>query len=338
MSVDEGMRMVVDTCMKIQPDEKVVIVTDDNSIYLGKTIRKAVLEKTKQVRFFNLDIYGERPLRSLPKPILDEARNATATFFVASSIKGELDPIRLPLIRAGVLAGRHAHMVGLTEEIVEKAINVDYNRVAEFTNKIYQMAKKTKKIRVEGENGTQFTATVGRYRWVSSTGICSKDIKAAGEWLNLPDGEVYTTPAELEGAAVIDGTMGDYFSEIFDLRSIKNSPLKLEIEQRDRPTIVSVESKNKKLEEEFKKYVSRHTCSRWIGVIGLGTNIFIEEEIGKILMDRKSANAHLTAGNPIPELTYADWTCPESADLVIPRCDVWFDDKKIMERGRYIIS
>lgn len=338
MSLDDAVDRVIDTCMKIQRGEKVVIVTDNQSMKIAKKIREALLYATRQVRFFNLDIYGKRPLDSLPKRIEEEAKKATATFFIASSIKGEVDTIRIPIINAGVHNGRHAHMVGLTEEIMNKAVDVDYKRVDEFTKKIYGMAKRTDKIRVEADNGTDFTARVGRYKWVSSTGICSKYIKRAGEWLNLPDGEIYTTPAELEGTAVIDGTMGDYFSEMFELDDIQESPLRLKIEQREKPTIVSVDSENKKLESEFKEYISRHECSSWIGVIGLGTNIFIKEYVGKIVMDRKAPNAHLTAGNPIGELTYANWVCPESADLVIPECDIWFDDEKIMENGRYLID
>ncbi|MFO7791566.1 MAG: hypothetical protein R6W73_01105 [Candidatus Saliniplasma sp.] len=336
--MDEGIRTVVETCMKIQRGEKVVIVTDNEGMSIGKKIRETVLEKTTHVRFFNLDIYGERPLKSLPERIQKNAEEATATFFTARTVKGELDPIRFPLIKAGATAGRHAHMIGLTEEIVSKGLDMDYERVAEFTNKIYSMAKDTDEIRVRSEIGTDFKAKVGRYKWVSSTGICSKDVKEAGEWLNLPDGEVYTTPTELQGTVVINGAIGDFFSDMFDLKEIKKRPLKLEIEQRGKATIVDVESKNKKLEEEFEKYINKHECSKWIGVIGFGTNIFIDEEIGKVVMDRKAPNAHIAAGHPNTELTYADWVCPESVDLLIPRCDIWFDDEKIMEDGEYIVT
>ncbi|MFO7791550.1 MAG: hypothetical protein R6W73_01025 [Candidatus Saliniplasma sp.] len=338
MSFEKGIQRVVDTCMKVQPDEKVVIVTDEDSMKIGKKIRETVLEKTNHVRFFNLDIYGERPLDRLPERIIKKAEEATATFFIARPVKGELDPVRFPLINAGVVGGRHAHMVGLTEEIAKIGLSMDYERVAEFTDNLCSMAKRTEEIRVKSDNGTDFVSKVGRYKWVSSTGICSRDIKEAGVWLNLPDGEVYTTPTELEGTAVIDGVIGDYFSDMFGLKEIKSKPLKLEIEQKDKPTIVDVESKNKALEEEFERYIGQNPCSKWIGIIGFGTNIFIEEEMGNILIDRKSPNAHLAAGNPIPELTFAGWSCPESGDLLIPECDVWFDDEKVMEDGEYLVT
>lgn len=338
MSLDQGIRTVVDTSMKIRRGEKVVIVTDDECMGVGKKIREAVLQKTTLVRFFNLDIYGERPLDTLPERIEENAKEATATFFIARSVKGELDTVRFPLIRAGTMAGRHAHMIGVTEEIVSKGLDMDYEQVAEFTNKIYSMAKDTEEIRVRSDEGSDFTAKVGRYKWISSTGIFGHDVKEAGDWLNLPDGEVYTTPMELKGTAVIDGTIGDYFLEMFDLKDIKKDPIRLNIDQRDRSIIVEVESGNKKLEKEFRKYIHRHNCSKWIGVIGFGTNVFIDEEIGKIILDRKAPNTHLAAGHPNTELTYADWVCPESLDFLIQNCDIWFDDEKVMEDGEYLVT
>ena len=338
MSVDKGAKVAVNTCMNVRSDEKVVIITDNDTMSVGKSIRKAALNRTRNVRFFNLDIYGKRALSELPKRIEKEAQEATATFFAANSIKGELEAVRRPIINAGVMGGRHAHMIGLTEEIMSKAIDVDYDKVAEFTDKVYDIVKDTEEIRIRSENGTDLKARVGKYRWVSSTGICSKKVREAGEWLNLPDGEVYTTPAEIEGAAVIEGTIGDYFTEEFGLSTIQKQPLTVEIEQKDRPTIVDVGSDNHGLKTEFEEYINRHRCSRWIGQIGFGTNIFIEELIGNIVSDRKSPNAHITAGNPNPNLTFADWTCPEAADLLIPDCDIWFDDEKVMENGEYVIG
>lgn len=337
MSIEDGIKVVVNTCMKIQPGEKVVIITDDQTMDIGKKLRKEVSEKTNDVRFFNLDIYGNRPLDKLPERIEKKTKEATATFFIGRSIKDELDSVRRPMINAGVVSGRHAHMIGLTEDVIARGLNVDYEQVAEFTDEIYSLVDDTEEIKIRSDNGTDLKAKVGRYKWVPSSGICDKEIQEAGEWLNLPDGEVFTTPDELEGIAVIDGSIGDYFTEMFDLAEIKKKPLKVEIEQKNRPTIVDVESDNKKLEKEFQEYIDAHTCSKWIGQLGFGTNIFIEEMIGEILIDRKSPNAHITAGNPNANLTFADWTCPEAADLLIPNCDIWFDEKKVMENGSYTI-
>ena len=47
---------------------------------------------------------------------------------------------------------------------------------------------------------------VGKYKWE----MCNGDIKP-GHWSNLPDGEICTSPENVEGKAVIDGVLGDYF-------------------------------------------------------------------------------------------------------------------------------
>ncbi len=48
------------------------------------------------------------------------------------------------------------------------------------------------------------------YHWLKTSGIISPD-----KWGNLPGGEVFTTPGEVNGTFVIDGVVGDYLCEKF---------------------------------------------------------------------------------------------------------------------------
>ena len=46
-------------------------------------------------------------------------------------------------------------------------------------------------------------------------------------WSNLPAGEVFTTPASVDGVFVCDGTAGDYFNSKYGI--LERTPLVLEI-------------------------------------------------------------------------------------------------------------
>lgn len=333
MSLENGCEVIVNTCMSISENDKVVIVTDNESKKIADCIREKVLDITPDTRYFNLDIYGERPLNRLPDTIDKKATEATVTFFVAKTIKGELDTVRMPFFNAGVNGGRHAHMMNITEEIVEKGIDVDYERVEEFTQKVHSVAKKATDMRIKTDKGTDLSVEVGRFKWVAATGIS----KQAGDWLNLPDGEVYTAPDTMDGTVVADGTMGDYFDGMFSLDEIENAELTLTIKTFDRPKVVDIDCKDTELKEEFTQYVNEYECSQIVGEVGLGTNIFLEELIGNILMDEKHPTAHIAFGDPNDNMTFAGWKCPKHVDLVLQDCDIWLDDEMIMEKGTYLI-
>ncbi|HEQ79199.1 MAG TPA: hypothetical protein ENN76_02910, partial [Euryarchaeota archaeon] len=115
MSIEEGAKVAVEQCMDIQSEDRVLIVADDDSKRIGLALREAVLKKTNFVRFFNLDLpaYGGRPLKKIPDELNRALSEVTASFFVAGARKGELETVRLPLMRKVIQNARHAHLVGI---------------------------------------------------------------------------------------------------------------------------------------------------------------------------------------------------------------------------------
>ena len=334
MKLEKGCKNAVETCMGISENDRVLIVCDEPTVSIGKTLKETVKEYTQHIRFFNLDLYGKRPLEKLPDVILETATSSTATFWTAGSYKGELETLRMPFFKAAITGGRHAHMVSITDEIVEKALTGDYIEIEKFTNKIHSMAKESKEVRITSEKGTDLHLKVGKYKWIPSTGI----IRGIGNWHNLPDGEIFTTPYGAEGVAVIDGTIGDYFDKEYSLAEIQENPITLDIRGENPAKLVKIQCDNKKLEEELNGYVDQHHCSRNFGELGIGTNLFIDGLIGNMLMDEKYPSAHIAFGDPNAGMTLANWNCPEHIDMIIRDCSIWFDDKMIMEKGKFLVN
>ncbi len=335
MSLEEGARTAVKTCMGVKPEEKVVIVTDDESLNIGKELRAAALDITNHVRFFNLAIYGDRPLSKFPEAIKTEVEQADVTFWTAHSYEGELESVRQPFIYAALAGGRHGHMVNVTEDLMESGMAVDYDQIKEFTEKLFDKLKGVETIRVENEQGTDIEATFSdRRKWVPSTGIYHEP----GHWGNLPDGEIYTAPWTMEGKIVVDGLLGDYFPNEFKHADLEETPLTVMVENNEKPHSTDISCDNDEIEKEVKDYLSRHECSSFVGEFGLGTNIFLEEFSNNPLQDEKYPGVHIAFGDPIAEETYANWQCPEHLDMILTNCNVWLDDEKIMEDGGYLIE
>lgn len=334
MSLEKGCEIAVKTCMDISEDDDVVIVADEGSEAIGLCLRNKALEITPHVRYFKLEVYGDRPLDHLPNVIKEPVHDATATFWTGKSIKGELETIRKPFLNAALIGGRHAHMVDITKKIMETGMAVDYQEVDRFTKDLHSSIKDINQIRVTNEVGTDFTAKFSGIKWGISTGIN----ETPGHWTNLPSGEIFTAPTEMKGKVVVDGVLGEYFGYNYSHSDLQETPIKIDIETKERPLAVDLSCDDHELLAELEDYLSLHECSSFVGEVGLGTNLFLKELIGNMLQDEKYPGIHVAFGDPITSETYAGWTCPEHLDMVLTNCNVWIDDEKIMEDGKYIVE
>jgi leucyl aminopeptidase (aminopeptidase T) len=335
-SLDTGARVAVQKCMKVRPDDRVLIVADEPSKKIGMAIRKESLEITDRVRFFNIDrpSYGGRPIKRMPDSLKEAIRESTVTFFVAGAQEGELETLRGPFLKLCVQNARHAHMVQVNEKIMKTGMCVDYDMVKEITDRLYAFLQGAVEIRVTSPAGTDFTATLdSSFKWIPCPGIIDK----IGEWDNLPAGEVFTAPKALQGRLVVDGTIGDWLEEKYADVDLQEFPLIIDIEHEIGGSFLSsVECGHPELLEDFKAYVNSEPNSSRVGELGLGTNIFLEEIIGNILQDEKFPTVHVAFGDPYHEKTGATWVSDYHIDMLMRKCSIWVDGKQIMEDGQYI--
>lgn len=334
MLLDKCSRTVIQTCMGINNNDVVTILADRNSSKIGRSIHREAEKITEDINFYCLEDYGERPLDHLPDIIIDRARISTATFWTASPFSNELKSVRMPFCQNAIAGGRHAHMVGITEEVFLKGLSGDYGELARLTEQLKDILEEVDTLRITSEKGTELVARVDRYKWVASAGM----LHTPGIWHNLPDGEVFTTPTRVEGTAVVDGTLGDYFDKEYPVGHTDRYPLTLKIENRERPVLTCIECDDDVLESAFREYVDQSKYSRVVGEIGLGTNIFLDSLMGNMLIDEKYPGIHIAFGDPIGSMTGAEWTCPTHIDAIIKECDIWAGELQIMERGKYLVD
>src|ERR1035438_5926777 len=125
------------------------------------------------------------------------------------------------------------------------AMRADFNRVDALSKKVIEIVSHAKEIKATNPAGTNLSATLNpNYRWVKTSGIRSEE-----KWGNLPGGEVFTTPGEVNGTYVVDGVVGDYLCEKYP--DLARQPLTIHMRNN---RITEVFSDNKVLEEEFWSY------------------------------------------------------------------------------------
>jgi leucyl aminopeptidase (aminopeptidase T) len=220
-------------------------------------------------------------------------------------------------------------MPGINDELMCTGMSVDYAKVQEMCRKVHEIVKSATRITVTNPAGTEFTARFNtNWRWKVSDGLIRST-----DWSNLPDGEVFTCAESIpEGRIVVDGVLGDYFSEEFGL--IEKTPLVMEIKDS---RVVKLTCDNDKLAKEFGEYMKQDENADRIGEFAIGTNIGLEKLVGNLLQDEKFPGIHVAVGHGYPEKTGSDWVSKAHCDAVLKNTTITVEDRTIMKDGKFLI-
>ena len=330
IDVKPGAKVAVETCLGIHDQDRVIVFTDEATQTIGQALIDAVQAVGADVVKKDLAEIGTRPLLAVPDALwqfLDDYA-PTATFYAASSQKGEIR-FRIPLIETlrEKYNVRHGHMIGITPQLMQMGMVADYHKVARRTREVYEIVKNAKEIRVTSPAGTDM---IGRFdpdklKWVIWDGFYTQQ----GTWGNLPEGETFTSPIDVQGT-ITATVMGDFFSKKYGLLE---TPLRLEIKDG---WLTQCTHPNAELEHEFWDYLDGVENGRRIGEFAVGTNEFLGKLIGNLLQDEKFPGVHVAFGNPYCNYTGATWDSPVHVDVVIEETSVWVDGQALMKEGRFI--
>ena len=319
-----GVEVARRECLEVSQKDRVIVLGDRENEEIARAFHEEAKKITESYLVF-LEDFGRRPLTNYPWQLREyvDFVKPTVSLYVATVKPNEL-PHRKGFVEQVVsLGAKHAHMPGITKEILSMGLR-ECKNVEETTMRVYERVKDAREIEVRTGLGTDLYVKVGRYRWIPDTG----KIKY-GEWGNLPGGEVFTTPEEIEGTAVADGSLGDYFKRYGKLKH----PLVFVIEDSE---LVDVKSEDEGLASEFWRYVSEVPNGRRVGEFAIGTNINLDRIIGNLLQDEKFPGVHIAFGDPLGERTGAEWTSPIHVDAVITKTDIKVDGEWLMKGGSFV--
>src|ERR1700693_3738240 len=313
-------------CMGVTSHDRVFIITDYERENIARRVAVAALDRHADVTIRFLEHFGERPLTAFP----DELRNdllrtrPTVSYYIATAKPGEIR-FRIPLLPFLVqeLKVRHGHMIGIDEEVMVEGMCADYDEVFSLTNQVYDLVRNAETIHVTSVKGSDVTATFHKdWKWIP----CHGRYDVQGKWGNLPEGEVFTAPATVDGVLVCD-VLGDYFSPKY---GVLQQPVTLTV--RD-GYITDVSSKTGALAEELRGYLFSVPNGNRAGEFAIGTLSSLKQLTGNLLQDEKMPGLHVAFGNPYPEFTGADWHSTIHVDVIPTRCTIEVDGREIMHDG-----
>jgi aminopeptidase len=324
-----GARNAIRVCLNVQPHEHVTVVTDRACEEIAASLVAEIAAVGAPHRAFVLEEEAPRPLTDLPASIAADMELSQVSIFAVQVQQHELAS-RMQLTNiVNRRRMRHAHMVNITPQIMREGMRADYLKVDRLSQKVIEMVRVAREVRATTPAGSNFVATLNPdYKWLKTSGLISPD-----KWGNLPGGEIFTTPGEVNGTLVVDGVVGDFLCARFGM--LTDSPLTLEIEKN---RLVAASSANKELEDAFWKYTHTDENSDLVGEFAIGTNIELTRLIGNILQDEKFPGIHIAFGNPYGVHTGAQWHSSTHIDVVGTEFDIWVDDTPLMQRGAFLVS
>jgi leucyl aminopeptidase (aminopeptidase T) len=223
---------------------------------------------------------------------------------------------------------RHAHMVNIDRQIMVEGMRADYAEVDRLSTRLLAKARPARRIRVTSPAGTEIEATFAPHlHWIKTSGIITPE-----KWGNLPGGEIFTAPENVEGRFVVDGVVGDFLCRKYG--DLKETPLTIDIRGN---RIAGLSCENAALLEDFRRYTTTDENSDRVGEFALGTNTAVRDVCGNILQDEKIPGVHIAFGHPYAEHTGQTWVSTTHIDCVGRDFDVWIDGEPVMQNGAYLI-
>lgn len=294
----------------IKKSETVLIVTDDDKLKIAQAIERAAKKISSEVLMLKM---APRPQHAEEPPkAVSEAMNHSDVVIIPTTKSLSHTGARKAACKAGA---RVASMPGITQQMFRRGgLTADYTKVKSISESVAKRLTKAKEVRIKTRAGCDFTASLTGRKGVADTGI----LKKKGDFGNLPAGEGFIAPREKksQGTLVFDGSFAGL--------GVLTKPIRVIIKK----------GKAVKIEGEGGKLKKMLTNGDNIAEVGIGTNPRAKL-IGTVLEDEKvMGTVHVafgdnhTFGGKIKANVHLDG--------IIKRPDIYLDNKKIMENGRFV--
>jgi leucyl aminopeptidase (aminopeptidase T) len=180
----------VNQALRLGPKDRFLLVTDTPKLEIAEALafyaKKAGAETTTYLMTETL-----RPITGPTSLFKDMIRKATATAYLLEGRFAE-KPFRGFMVSEGGKHGRICMMPGLTRDMMERLVAIDFSEMDKFTKKVIRAMKDAERVVVTNPEGTHVEFSVKGRAWHNDNG----DISKKGRHGNLPAGECYTAPVE----------------------------------------------------------------------------------------------------------------------------------------------
>jgi leucyl aminopeptidase (aminopeptidase T) len=308
-----ALKAVFESALKLKPTESCLILTDTLKEPIAKQFFDYISKINSNVHFEVMEPLSGHGQEPLPR-IADLMKKFDVELLITTASLSHTNARR----GASSVGARIASMPILTEEICNRCLDVDYEKIKENSDRLQRILQASKIIRVTSKAGTDIIFKRGDMEVFSRPG--KLDFK--GAWGNLPSGEVEFGPMNANGKYFVDGSLSGF-------EKLK-TPLIFSVTGG-----VVVEIEGKRSEEVKHSFDSIGPKAYVVAELGIGTN---PKAIvtGNTLEDEKAAGTcHIAVGNNV---SYGGKNeVPLHQDGLIKKPTIFADGKIIMKNGKLLL-
>ncbi len=310
-------KTALSVCLGLKSNERLLIVTDSNKHTIGQAFFAAGLETTEHVLLAEMpvaEVNGQEP----PQDISDLMLKYDVIVCPTTKSLTHTNARR----KACQTGARVATMPNITEDIMIRTLNADYQQIAERTKRIAAILDEGKTAHITTELGTDLRMPIEGIKAIASTGL----LLEKGQGGNLPSGEAFLMPQEgtSEGILIADASV----ASIGKL----SKPIKITIKEG-----FAVKMEGGRQADQLFTMLSRFGRDGLnVAELGIGTN-HAARITGIILEDEKVlGTAHVAFGNNIS--MGGTYDVGIHIDCVITQPSIYIDDKPLMLQGKLVVD
>ncbi len=311
----ESARIVVKDCMGITEDENVGIITDENLKDIGYAIWQEARKITRNAVFVQIEVllsHGSEP----PKQVGEFMKECDVVIAPTSKSLTHTEARR----NACEKGARISTMPAILKETFSRAVNADYNKIAELTHRLEKALWGKNEIRITSPKGTDIKMIINGRDPFADTGIYHNP----GDFGNLPAGETFLAPLEgtSNGVVVFDGS--------FPGLGLLDEPLKFIVKDGYAVDIIGKRANEaRNLMEPFGQDAFN------VAELGIGTN-YKAKICGSVLEDEKVlGTCHIAFGDN--RSMGGVVRVASHLDGIIFYPDIEVDGKLILKNGKILI-
>jgi len=299
--------------LALKEGEQFLLVTDKHKM----EIAEALAYWAKEVGAETTTYLMTEALRPITEPtnlfrLLSVKASAMAYMLDA---RMEEKPFRGYMVKVGVANNRICMMPGLTRDMMERLVNIDFHELDMFGQKLMDTLADSEKVLVENAAGTHVEFSVKGRKWKNDNG----DISQKGNHGNLPAGEIFTAPVEesFNGRLVI---------------SLIDDQLGNGIMEFEKGRLIGFEGKGI---EKILAYIGKDETGKIIGEFGIGTNPKAKICPNMLEAEKAFGTAHFAIGD-----SYGIGlnTSPHHYDALVDKVSIRTNGEYIVRDGKFLIS
>lgn len=301
----------INQSLRLRKGEKFLLVTDKQKMEIAEALAYWAKESRAETTTY-LMTETLRPITQPTHLFKEMAKKATAIAYMLDS-RIEEKSFRGYMVKVGMENSRICMMPGLTKEMMERLVNIDFAKMDVFTKKVIKALKDADDVVVENPAGTKIVFSVKGRKWANDNG----DISRKGMHGNLPAGECFTAPVErtFSGKLVInliDDKLGRGIMEFDKGRLVKWSG----------KGIASIV-----------KNIGQDETGFIIGEFGIGTNPKVRITPNMLEAEKAFGTAHFAIGD---SYGLGKNRSPYHYDALVDKVTIRAKGKYIIKEGRFL--